>query len=49
MWDESQYSSLSEAQEHIDEIYKEIKLKKEKKEQQKLAKKVVSKKYIKYP
>lgn len=48
-WDESKYESLSEAQQHIDDIYRNIKINEEKKEKAKLAKKVVSKTYIKYP
>lgn len=49
VWNESEYNSLSEAQKHIDDIYEDIKIEKEKKEKQKLAKKIVSKTYIKYP
>lgn len=49
IWNESEYNSLSEAQKHINNIYEDIKIQKEKKEKQKLSKKIVSKTYIKYP
>lgn len=48
-WNEAEYEKLDDAKKHIDDIYDKIKSKKEKKEKEKLAKKVVSKTYIKYP
>lgn len=46
---ESDFFTLEEAKEYIDELNENKRLHYEKKKKEKLAKKVVSKKYIKYP